>query len=97
MEGAVSPGKLCHGQVQRFPGDVEMAEDGTNNADTSKWEQYLQGSKGNLSREFSSPCQHPTCCAPNNRSLSCHPSQGAMPHLPLPLQGASQALLLQHL
>lgn len=59
-----------------------MAEDGTDNADTSKWEQYLQGSKGNLNRGPSSP----DCSAPNNRSLSCHLSQGAMPQLPLPLQ-----------
>lgn len=99
MEGTVSPGQLCHGRVQRFPGDVEVAEDGTDDADTSKREQYLQGSKGNLFRGPSSPAcpsQHPICCAPASRSFSCHVSQGAMSHLPLQLQGASQALLLQH-
>lgn len=91
IEGAVGPGQLCHGHIQQFPWNVEVAEDGTDNADTSKWEQYLQGKRGPSAGD-----PPPLPALASTASLSCHLSQGVMPHLPLPLQEASQAVLLQH-
>lgn len=67
IEGAVGPGQLCHGHIQRFPGKVEVAEDGTDNADTSKWEQYLQGKRGPSARD---PLPLPALAS--TPSLSCH-------------------------
>lgn len=80
IEGAVGPGQLCHGHIQQFPWNVEVAEDGTDNADTSKWEQYLQGKRGPSAGD---PPLLPALAS--TASLSCHLSQGVMPHLPLPL------------
>lgn len=40
-KGAVDPGKLCCRQVWQVPGDMEVVDDRTDDADNGKWEENL--------------------------------------------------------